>query len=311
MKKLILGIIGVFILITSYGQNYNEEWSYGSEITIEATPNPGWEFVNWTDEITGEFISDQNPYSFTVTGEVNYLGNFQKIVLQLVLNNSPESGGNTFGAGNYDWGDEVTIIAEPNDGFTFLYWLNNITNEQIIEQEYVFIIDENNTSFTAYYELQLYWVNVIINPEGAGMVTGGGTYFGGDKVELYSESNMNWVFENWVNIKTGEIVEDNPYIFRIYDDYDFIANFTAELNSGDISSNEIRVYPNPTNNELFIETPENSKIKIITLNGRRILINEDLSKTLHQINVSTLAPSVYLIEVEIDGIVSYYKFIVQ
>lgn len=311
MRKLILGIIGVFALITSYGQDYNEQWTHGSEITITATPNPGWEFVNWTDQITEEFISDQNPYTFIVVGEVNYFANFQQIILQLVLNNEPTNGGVTTGAGEYTWGDEVFITATPNPGYEFVKWVNNITNEEILEQAHTFIINENNTLYTAHYELQQYWVNVIINPWDAGLVTGNGIYAGGSSVELYSEPNLNWVFESWENAKTGEVIEDNPYVFRIYDDYDFIANFSPETDTENVSTNEIKIYPNPTKNELFVETPKNSKIRIITLSGKRILINEDSSKTLHQINVSTLAPSIYLIEVEIGDIVSQYKFIVQ
>lgn len=311
MKKFALGIMCIILSIITYAQDYSEQWTHGSEVTITATPNPGWEFVNWTDRITGEFISTENPYMFIVEGNVDYYANFQKIILQLVLENSPLDGGITSGAGDYEWGSEVTISATPNEGYTFLYWLNNKTGEQINSTSHTFIIDENKTAYTAYYELDLYWINVIVNPEGAGSVTGTGMYKTGSDVSLYSEPFGDWEFENWVNMETGEVIEDNPYTFKVYENYNFQANFLPQTSIVDNSDTQIRVYPNPAKHMLYIETPVNSLVRIVTLNGSRVVINLNTLQTFHQVNVSTLEPSAYLIEVEINGTISYHKFIIQ
>ncbi len=48
---------------------------YGSEVTATATPNAGYEFVNWT---AGDAeVSAENPYSFTATRHLSLLGNFK------------------------------------------------------------------------------------------------------------------------------------------------------------------------------------------------------------------------------------------
>lgn len=51
--------------------------SSGTSITLTATPEDGFIFLGWKDN-TGKFISNSNPYSFTITESVNYTGYFGK-----------------------------------------------------------------------------------------------------------------------------------------------------------------------------------------------------------------------------------------
>jgi len=54
------------------GGIYNE----GANIAVNATPNTGYNFVNWTK--SGIEISTENPYSFTVTEDVALVANFEE-----------------------------------------------------------------------------------------------------------------------------------------------------------------------------------------------------------------------------------------
>lgn len=42
----------------------------GTEVTVTATANEGYEFVAWYDAVTGEMVSEEAAYTFTVTGNV-------------------------------------------------------------------------------------------------------------------------------------------------------------------------------------------------------------------------------------------------
>ncbi len=53
------------------------DYEEGTEITLTATANPGYEFVNWTD-LEDQVVSTDAAYTFTVTEEVALIANFQK-----------------------------------------------------------------------------------------------------------------------------------------------------------------------------------------------------------------------------------------
>ena len=55
----------------------------GTEVTLTATPNDGYEFVNWT--VNGEVVSTTNPYTATVTANTEFVANFQIIPTKLAL----------------------------------------------------------------------------------------------------------------------------------------------------------------------------------------------------------------------------------
>jgi len=51
-------------------------YHYGDEVTVEAIPNPGYKFVNWTEG--RGIISTENPYSFTVSESMLLIANFEE-----------------------------------------------------------------------------------------------------------------------------------------------------------------------------------------------------------------------------------------
>ena len=48
----------------------------GTSVTLTATPNDGYEFVNWT--VNGEVVSTENPYTTTITQNTQYIATFEK-----------------------------------------------------------------------------------------------------------------------------------------------------------------------------------------------------------------------------------------
>ena len=59
------------------------------------------------------------------------------------LTTDPPAGGIVAGVGTYEEGTEVTITATPNTPYSFVYWVNNDTNEVITENPYTFNITED------------------------------------------------------------------------------------------------------------------------------------------------------------------------
>ena len=93
--------------------------------TLTATPNDGYLFKNWTKN--GVVVSTENPYSFTVTEDVELVANFDGPFCELILNTNDENKGTVSGAGFYTQGQTVTIEATPKDGYKLLYWSDRST----------------------------------------------------------------------------------------------------------------------------------------------------------------------------------------
>ena len=58
--------------------------AYGTEITLTAKPNTGFEFVNWTD-LDNKEVSTKAAYTFTVTEDVALIANFQAKAVPTVV----------------------------------------------------------------------------------------------------------------------------------------------------------------------------------------------------------------------------------
>ena len=54
----------------------------GKSVTLTATPNDGYEFVNWT--LNGEIVSTENPYTATVTANAEFVANFEEFIHEYV-----------------------------------------------------------------------------------------------------------------------------------------------------------------------------------------------------------------------------------
>lgn len=96
--------------------NYNG----GSNVTVTATPNAGYTFVNWT---IGTYVASKSPsYSFVAKKDLALVANF--IVSNYTVSSSafPAIGGRTAGDGSYAKGAKVTMKAAPNAGYKFVNW---------------------------------------------------------------------------------------------------------------------------------------------------------------------------------------------
>ena len=140
---------------------------------LTATPSPGWEFIGWTTDITGNHFVNF-PVSMPAN-TVTWYAQFQQIEYSLQLNTSPENAGTHTGSGNYYYQDIINISTSPNTGYSFMNWtsLNNNTRNIISNQaSFDFIMPAENVTLTANYELALYSLDIIINPQNSGSING-------------------------------------------------------------------------------------------------------------------------------------------
>lgn len=94
-------------------------YNNGTHLTIIASHNPDYAFLNWTEN--GIVVSSNAVYPFTVNADRFLVANFVQ-TFNVVTSASPNAGGSTSGGGTYNSGSSVTVVAAANAGYTFVNW---------------------------------------------------------------------------------------------------------------------------------------------------------------------------------------------
>ena len=109
-------------------------------ITVTATKNFGYKFVNWTDA-NNKVVSTDEEYTFSITANTALKANFEKINTYS-LDYKVEGGANDYmvsaspaptvvdGKNMYEEGTEVTLTASSNDILTFTNWNDGETGAE-------------------------------------------------------------------------------------------------------------------------------------------------------------------------------------
>lgn len=94
----------------------------GSQVTVRTVALPAYIFENWT--IDGEIISTQSQFKYIMPAEdVTIVANFYKKTVNLTLEINKPFYGSVTGAGQYFYGDTVTVSATPSSpSCSFVSW---------------------------------------------------------------------------------------------------------------------------------------------------------------------------------------------
>ena len=123
--------------------DYNE----GSMATIEATPNPGFLFVQWSDGDTLAIRTVKVDFDMSFTAYFEPVPQYT-VTVNAVMNNGSQQDGldeMVHGAGTYMDGDTVTLEGEVHGCATsFVYWITT-EGDTLFDNPYTFIIHSDVT----------------------------------------------------------------------------------------------------------------------------------------------------------------------
>ena len=195
-------------------------YQHGATVTLTATPNAEYDFVNWTKGVTE--VSTDATYIFTATENGNYVAHFSLQTYTITATADPSQGGTIFGAGTYNRGSTCTLTATANTGYTFVNW----TKDNVVvstSNTMSFQVNED-ASYVAHFSLNSYEITVAANPTIGGTVSGGDTYYHGTNVTLTASPSEGYHFINWT--KNGVSVSTNAnYNFVVEGAGNYVANF--------------------------------------------------------------------------------------
>lgn len=100
------------------------------KIKLLAKANNGYIFLEWRENqnSNSSSVSNESEYSTTVSEDKNYEAIFVSKKYEINVNVNNSSYGSINGAGVYEFGQEVTIEAIPENGYGFAKWNDNVTD---------------------------------------------------------------------------------------------------------------------------------------------------------------------------------------
>ena len=130
-------------------------------ITLTATLDAGWEFVNWTGDTTG-FSDTTSPTATFIMGASarSVIANYSQIEYTLTINTAGNGAGTVNKApdqATYHYGDNVILTANPATSSDFTSWSGDLTGSANPD---TITIDGNN-SVTATFTLKTVTLNVV------------------------------------------------------------------------------------------------------------------------------------------------------
>lgn len=276
----------------------------GEKAEVIAVANEGFRFVNWTDA-EGNVISDSNPYVFEVTKDLDLTANFKEVedsYLIYVESPDPQMGTVTMDPANegniYKEGTEITVKAEPKDGYEFTQWLEvtEADGEEVLtpvegaQAEYKFHA-ESDRVLRAEFRLApvpetYYRVVVQSNDENMGRVSmdkEDGTYKEGATASVKAEAKERFEFVGWKEKGQTEYVSKNAeYQFKVTKNIELTGEFKAvevphipsaqEILDDILANHKIPSEVKAGTETLVLpEVPEGSKIEIVAVNPEGII----------------------------------------
>ncbi len=223
----------------------------GETVTLTATPNPGYHFINWTKD--GEVVSTTANFTLTVTESATYVANFMTDLYYVTVLVNNANGGYVVGVypgGYFLYGHDCILQAVPYDGYSFSHWTKD---GQIVsyDPDYTFMVTADAT-VTAYFTQDGYHIGATADPAAGGSISGTGNYSFGQTCSLTATANPGYTFVNWT-LDGVEVSTNATYSFTVRESADYVAHFSQNMYT-------ITVQANPSNAAyVFIQTGQNGQ----------------------------------------------------
>ena len=263
----------------------------GTTIDIEARPYSGAVFTSWDDGNT------DNPRSITITQDMTFTAIFTEVETYLITVR-PENPlqGSTYGSGQYQLNQEVSIGAVPRPGYYFSGWQDGDMNNPRT------IIVTGNAEYIASFSqdpVETYTVTVYYD-ESEGFILGAGTYQAGAIASIAAIPADGFYFKKW-----GDGTTDNPK--EVVVDHDIVlAAFFEGTGVDEDGFETINLYPNPANDKIHIEGLDGEhEVQIYNAFGMLVM-----TRTLQgdsEINISDLPTGYYLMRIDNRRAVKFIK----
>ncbi|MBR3980649.1 MAG: InlB B-repeat-containing protein [Bacteroidales bacterium] len=174
------------------------EYAYDETVTLTATPNEHYSFVQWSDG------DKTNPRQLVITKNLSLTAEF--IMDEFTLSCGSIANGVISGEGTYAYGTNVNVLATPNAHYHFVSWNDGITDNPRK------VTVTGNISFSPIFEIDVLTVT-FIDYDGTPLKTEAVEY-GKDATAPQVQNRTGFIFTGWDKAFTN--VTENLTVTALY-----------------------------------------------------------------------------------------------
>ncbi len=174
------------------------EYAYDETVTLTATPNEHYSFVQWSDG------DKTNPRQLVITKNLSLTAEF--IMDEFTLSCGSIANGVISGEGTYAYGTNVNVLATPNAHYHFVNWNDGITDNPRK------VTVTGNISFSPIFEIDVLTVT-FIDYDGTPLKTEAVEY-GKDATAPQVQNRTGFIFTGWDKAFTN--VTENLTVTALY-----------------------------------------------------------------------------------------------
>jgi uncharacterized repeat protein (TIGR02543 family) len=219
-------------LVTTPGDG-TSTYDEGEVVNLVATPDAGYQFVNWTGDVDDIANVEDATTTITINDDCSIAANFVKQQYNLTTSSTASGlvtmpGEDTF---TYDEGEVVNLVAEAEEGYQFVNWTGDVDGIANVNAASTTITMNGDYSITANFEQMPPGQFALTTASTTGgsvtvPVEGTFTYDAGTVVSLVATPATGYQFVNWTgDVGTIANVEAASTTITMNGDYSITANF--------------------------------------------------------------------------------------
>ena len=189
---------------------------YGTTTRVTAVPAQGYVFFRWSDGVT------DNPREILINDNIELTAEFDVDGFCIYVSSANQEHGSVTGEGVYQNGSTATISATADTGYHFVRWNDGST---AMTRN---ITVTSDSTFIAYFAIDVYTVKVLTDNAAQGSVKGSGAYEYSKPVTITAVPATGYHFVRWQDGDTT-----NPRSFIAEESLNFTAFFAP--NEYDVS----------------------------------------------------------------------------
>ncbi|MGB2863604.1 MAG: SUMF1/EgtB/PvdO family nonheme iron enzyme [Sedimentisphaerales bacterium] len=170
-------------------------YNRGEKVTLEAAPNTGYSFKNWSGDLSGS----TNPAALVMDADKSVTAGFALKTYSLTVTAGDGSVAKSPEKASYNHGETVTLKAAPNKDYSFTNWsgdLSGSTNPAAL-------VMDGDKSVSAGFALKAYSLTVTAVGGSVTKSPDKASYNRGETVTLEAAPNVGYSFTNWSGDLSG------------------------------------------------------------------------------------------------------------
>ena len=186
----------------------------GTTVTLQAVANTGYNFVNWSGDVSGS----SNPATIVMDADKSVTANFAVDTYTLDITATNGSVTKTPDQASYGNGTTVTLQATANTGYSFASWSGDASGTS----NPTTVVMDGNKSVTANFTINTYTLGITATNGSVAKTPDQASYNHGTTVTLQATANTGYSFASWSGDASGS---SNPATIVMDGDKSVTANF--------------------------------------------------------------------------------------